>query len=175
MFSPYEELEYLSEYLPAEGEVVLVTRQSGELVCKPWAQNDLRDGIQESQLYGFLVQANERLVAARSTPLWFMSIAVVWLTIMLHGVLGFGWGQWYILPGLTFLLVFGCRHWIHRRQQAYFQNAILPKLEAELQNRRIPFYSLVAGIRQHEEFQMLLDEIVHWSPQAAESQKNADD
>lgn len=78
MFSPFEELEYLAEYLPDEGEVVLITRQSGDLVCKPLMDNDLRDGISDTQLYGFLIQANERLELAQRTPIWFCSVLYVW-------------------------------------------------------------------------------------------------
>lgn len=168
MFSPYEELEYLADYLPDEGEVVLVTRESGELVCKPWNQNDLRDGIADTPLYGFLVQSNERLEAAKGTPIWVCSVGLVWLSILFHGALGLGWNYWFLVPGTMFLTAFGCRQWIHYRQQKYFQKAVLPRLQEELRRRRIPFYSLLAGIRQHEEFRTLLDEIVHWSPQNSE-------
>ncbi len=168
MFSPYEELEYLSDYLPEEGEAVLVVRESGELICKPWNQSDLRDGIHDSQLYGMLVQANERLNAVGSTPLWVAGFALIWLAIIVHGVLGIGWDRWYLVPGCSIPILYAALFWTKKRQQAYFQNAILPMLQTELRNRQTPFYSLVAGIRQHEEFRCLLDEIVHWSPQKSE-------
>ncbi|MBT5020721.1 MAG: hypothetical protein HON04_18470, partial [Planctomicrobium sp.] len=74
MFSPFEELEYLAEYLPEEGEMVLLTRESGDLVCKPWKENDLREGISETHLYGFLVQANDQLEDRQKAPLWFSSV-----------------------------------------------------------------------------------------------------
>ncbi len=167
MFSPYEELEYLSDYLPDEGEAVLVSREEGELVCKPWSQEDLRDGIHDAQLYGYLVQANERLSSVGTAPIWAATILLIWLAILTHGILGFGWNQWYFVPGCSAPILFGCFRWIKKRQQYYFQNAILPQLQAELRKHRVPFYSLVAGIRQHEEFRCLLDEIVHWSPQRA--------
>lgn len=166
MFSPFEELEYLAEYLPEEGEMVLITRQSGDLVCKPWKQNDLREGISETQLYGFLVQANDQLEDRQKAPLWFSSVFMVWLVIFLFGIVRIGWGQWFLVPGLLFLTALGCRYWIQKRQQSFFQRAILPLLQAELRNRKISFYSLIAGIRQHEELRTLLDEMVHWSPQS---------
>ncbi|WP_417850551.1 hypothetical protein [Thalassoglobus sp.] len=168
MFSPYEELEYLSDYLPEEGEAVLVVRESGELICKPWSQDDLREGIHDSQLYGMLVQANERLSSVGTTPLWVAGIALVWLAIVVHGLLGVGWDRWYLIPGCSIPVLYGALYWMKKRQQAYFQNAILPMLQTELRNRQTPFYSLVAGIRQHEEFRCLLDEIVHWSPLKSE-------
>ncbi|QDT31191.1 hypothetical protein [Thalassoglobus polymorphus] len=164
MFSPYEELEYLSDYLPEEGEAVLVVRESGELICKPWSQDDLREGIHDSQLYGMLVQANERLNSVGTMPLWVAGIALVWLAIVVHGLLGVGWDRWYLIPGCSIPVLYGALYWMKKRQQAYFQNAILPMLQTELRNRQTPFYSLLAGIRQHEEFRCLLDEIVHWSP-----------
>lgn len=168
MFSPYEELEYLSDYLPDEGESVLVSRESGELVCKPYQPDDLRSGIQDSQLYGFLVQANERLNLAGTTPLWAAGLAIIWLAILLHGVVGLGWDHWYVVPGSSFAIIYGSFLWIKQRQAACFRKTILPQLQFELRRHRISFYSLVAGIRQHEEFRCLLDEIVHWSPQSGE-------
>lgn len=168
LFSPYEELEYLSDYLPDEGESVLVTRQAGTLVCHPWRQSELREGIQDSQLYGFLVQANERLHAVGIGPLWAAAIGLIWLAIVLHGIFGLSWEYWYLVPGCSVLVFYGAFYWIKKRQQFYFENAILPQLQAELKQRRIPFYALIGGIRQHEEFRCLLDEIVHWSPRSNE-------
>ena len=165
MFSPYEELEYLADYLPEEGETVVVSREAGELVCKPFHKDELREGINESQLYGFLVQANERLHTAGALPIWVTAISIIWLAILVHGIIGLTWMHWYIVPGLMLPMLYGCFVWIRQRQQAYFQKMILPQLQSELQRRQVPFYSLIAGIRQHAEFQSLLDEIVHWSPQ----------
>lgn len=164
MFSPYEELEYLADYLPEEGEMVVLSRESGELRCQPFRKDELREGIQDSQLYGFLVQANERLHSVGGFPLWATAIAVVWLVVILHGVMRLDWTHWYLGPGLMLPMLYACFVWIRHRQQTLFQSDILPRLQKELQIRQISFYSLVAGIRQHPEFLTLLDEIVHWSP-----------
>lgn len=164
MFSPYEELEYLADYLPEEGEMVLITRQSGELVCKPWSNADLRDGVDDAELYGFLVQANERLHTAGAFPLWVGLMSLVWLAIFLHGIIGLDWTRWYLTPGLSVPLLFGCFHWIRHRQRRLFVREILPHLRSELARRRISYFSLVAGVRQHGELRSLLDELVHWSP-----------
>lgn len=170
MFSPFEELEYLSDHLPEEGEAVLVTRQAGELVCKPWNQNSLREGIHDPQLYGFLVHANERLSAVGMLPVWLAAAGLLWIVLLLHGFFGIGWERWYLTPGLFVPLLLGCLQWMRRRQAKYFEQAILPALQAELRRRQVPFYSLVAGIRQHPEFRTLLDELIHWSPQTEEPQ-----
>jgi hypothetical protein len=58
MFTPFEELEHLAEYLPDEGESVLITRKDGELVCTEWSSGELRDGI----------DAPESAPAGRSRP-----------------------------------------------------------------------------------------------------------
>lgn len=164
VFSPYEELEYLADFLPEEGEMVLLTRQSGELVCKPWSNADLRDGIDDSELYGFLVQANERLHTAGAFPLWVGLMGILWLAILLHGVIGLDWTYWYLTPGVSVPLLFAVVHWIRHRQQKLFVRGILPPLRRELSKRRIPYFSLLSGVRQHGELRSLLDELVRWSP-----------
>ncbi|MCA9087744.1 MAG: hypothetical protein KDA90_03810 [Planctomycetaceae bacterium] len=164
MFSPYEELEYLSDYLPAEGEGVLVIRENGELVCKPWRQDDLRDGVDDADLYGRLVQANERLATAHSLPMWCGLIGLIWLAIALHGGLGLDWSQWYLVPGVAFPAMFGCLLWARRRQELVFRSEVLPSLRIEIARRHISPYALIAGVRQHPEFRSLLDELVRWSP-----------
>ncbi len=163
MFSPYEELEYLSDYLPAEGEVVLVSREAGELVCKPWQNDELRDGIHDSSLYGLLVQSNERLSAIGTFPIWMTVIGLVWLAILCHGVLSFGIEQWYVVPGLAFPMMYLCYSWIRRRQAKLYREQILPVLKQELRRRNISAYALIAGVRQHGEFRTLLDELVRCS------------
>ena len=148
--------------------MIVLSREAGELRCKPFRKDELREGIQDSQLYGFLVQSNERLHSAGALPLWATAIGMVWLIILIHGILRLDWTYWYLSPGMMLPMLYACFVWIRHRQQTLFQSVVLPQLQAELQNRQIPFFSLVAGIRQHPEFQTLLDEIVHWSPQHGE-------
>lgn len=164
MFSPYEELEYIADYLPEEGETVLVSRESGELVCKPWGRGDLRDGIDDAELYGFLVKSNEQLSIVGSLPLWAGVLSLVWLAIFVHGIVGLGWEQWFLVPGISFLTMYGCFQWIRQRQAAHFRAKVLPMLMKELEQRRIPYLALVAGVRQHGELRTLLDEMVRFTP-----------
>ncbi len=166
MFSPFEELEYLADYLPEEGESVMVTRQHGELVCKPWNRDQLRDGVDEADLYGRLVQANERLATAHSLPLWVGVIGLVWLAIGLHAGLGLTWSEWYVVPGLAFPGFYACLVWSKQRQTKVFRIDILPGLRNELARRRISAYQLISGVRQHAELRHLLDELTKWSPSA---------
>lgn len=165
MFSPFEELEFLAEYLPDEGETVLVTRQDGELVCQPHRCDDLREGVADPELYGRLVQANERLNAQGMLPLWGSIGGMVAAGILLHGVLGLGWSEWYAIPGIAFLAMYGCFSWIRRRQRQLFRNELMPRLLVELHRRNLDRFSLIAGVRQHAELRTLLDELIHWTPE----------
>lgn len=160
MLTPYEELEYLADYLPEEGESVVVTRRGGELRCQPLSSGDLRDGIEDAELYGRLVQANEQLNAQGTLPLWTTALGLMATGIVLFRGLHLGWGEWYLLPALGLLSLWGCFHWIRHRQQRCFDTLIRPALIRETRLRRISLFSLMAGVRQHAEFRTLLDELV---------------
>lgn len=164
MLTPYEELEFLAEFLPEEGEAVVVTRQGGELHCEPVHGEEFRDGIEDVELYGRFVQANERLNAQGSLPLWSTAFGMMLVGIVLFRLAGLGWSEWYVLPAVGLLALFGCFHWIRRRQARLFDERIRPMLLREATVRRISVYALIAGIRQHPEFRSLLDELIRWEP-----------
>lgn len=164
MFSPYEELEYLADYLPEEGESVVITRQAGELVCKPHSFEDLRDGVEDAEFYGFLVQANERLQTVGTHLIRWTIVLLASMGLLLHGVLKFSWEQWYLLPGLAIPVVLGALHWIQRHQFQLFRQEIVPQLNRELAVRKIRPFALIAGVRQHSELRTLFDELVRWLP-----------
>lgn len=168
MLTPYEELEYLADYLPEEGESVVVTRRGGELRCEPLSSGDLRDGIEDAELYGRLVQANEQLNAQGALPLWTTALGLMLAGIVLFRGLHLGWGEWYLLPALGLLSLWGCFHWIRRRQQRCFDAVIRPALIRETRLRRISLFALLAGVRQHAEFRTLLDELVRSNASARE-------
>jgi hypothetical protein len=160
MFTPFEELEYLADYLPEEGEAVLISRRDGELVCEPFSDDDdLRGGVANADLYGKLVVANERLNDQGSLPLWTCALGLFWLSVVLHNWLQLGWQFWFLVPGLGLLSLMGCVHWIRQRQRQYFVKHIWPELKATLQRDRIPFHALVGGVKQHRELRTLLDEL----------------
>lgn len=160
MFSPFEELEYLADVLPDEGETILISRESGELVCKPFKNNDLRNGIRDPELYGQLVLANERLHQAAALPIWMTAIGMTWLALAVHGVLQVGLSHWYVIPGIGMPALYGCLQWIRYRQRACFRKLVWPQLIHERQRRHISEHSLIAGVRQHQELRTLLDELV---------------
>lgn len=164
MLTPFEELEYLADYLPEEGEAILVTRQFGELRCDPVGSDSLRDGIDDADLYGRLVQANEQLNARGVRPIWVCLLGWFWLCAAPFVVSGWGWGEWYLPVGLGLLAASICYHWIHDRQHKLFEQRIAPQLFQELGRGNISLHALVAGVRQHVEFRTLLDELVRWQP-----------
>ncbi|MCA9055976.1 MAG: hypothetical protein KDA75_19220 [Planctomycetaceae bacterium] len=164
MLTPYEELEFLADYIPDEGEAIVVMRQDGELRCEPVQQDDFRAGIDDAELYGRLVQANERLNAQGSVPLWTAAFVLMLTGIVLYRWLGLGWGEWYLLPAVGLLALFACFHWIRSRQSQLFDAEVRPMLIRESMVRQVSIYGLIAGIRQHAEFRTLLDELVRWEP-----------
>jgi hypothetical protein len=171
--SPYEELEYLAEHLPDEGEALLVRREGGELHCEPMATDSLRDGIDDVELYGRLVQANERLNSQGTLPLWSAAVGVTLLAIAIYRGFGLGWTEWFVLPMLSLLALFGCFHWIRARQRALFEREIRPAIMRELMVRNLSPYALIAGVRQHVEFRTLLDELVRWEPTRPQSPRKS--
>jgi hypothetical protein len=164
VFSPFEELEHLADYLPEEGESVRLTRRNGELVCEPCGAESLRDGIEDSRLYGQLVQANERLSGLALLPLWAGGILVFWTFVALFTVGGLRWESWFLVPGLGLVALWGCFQWIRWRQHRVFQREIWPALESELRRRGLHLHALIGGVRQHTELQTLLDELVRPRP-----------
>jgi hypothetical protein len=164
MLTPFEELEFLADYLPDEGEAVIVTRQGGDLHCEPLRGEDLREGIEDVELYGRLVQANERLNAQGALPLWTAVFVVSIAGILLYRLLSLGWGEWYLLPAIALIAIYACFHWIRQRQGRLFEREIHPMLVREAAARKYSMFGLMAGIRQHAEFRTLLDEMIRWEP-----------
>ena len=161
MFTPFEELEHLAEYLPDEGESVLITRKDGELVCTEWSSGELRDGIDEAALYGLLVQCNEALNARATLPLWATGVGTCWTLAALIVSGGLNWDRWYVVPGLAMSALWLCFAWIRYRQRRLFTEHIRPRIAAAVYERGLDLCSLLAGIRQHAELRTLLDQFAH--------------
>lgn len=160
MATPFEELEYLSEYLPDEGESVLISRKDGELVCLTCESEGLRDGIAEAELYGLLVECNERLSLRAALPLWITSFGAFVALIALFTLGGLGWSSWFAVPGGVFLALWVCYGWIRARQMRLFMRELRPRIDVALEERDIPQHALIAGLRQHVELRTLLDAII---------------
>lgn len=164
MLTPFEELEFLSEYLPEEGEAVVVSRRDGELHCDPVMAASLRDGIDDVELYGRLVQANERLNGQGALPLWLAGLGTIHFLVLLYSLTPLGWREWYLVPMAGVLALCGSFHWIRSRQRRLFREEIAPMLARETSLRGLSHYALLTGVRQHAEFRTLLDELIRWNP-----------
>jgi hypothetical protein len=155
----------LAEYLPEEGEAVIVARRDGELVCEPFRQERAetsREGVLDVAFYGRLVQANERLNALSSLPLWIAALLTLGLCVALHKLLVIGWSGWYYDLGIGLLVLGGVLAWIQYQQGCLFRRDIRPMLEAQLRQRGLPRPALLGVIRQHPELRSLLNELTHW-------------
>ncbi len=160
MLSPFEELEFLSDYLPEDGESVIVSRQSGELVCEPFQSQSLREGITEPRIYGMLIHANERLNAQGAMPIWVTAIGFFWSCVGLASADVLSWRNWFLVPGLALVLLPACIGWIRYRQHRLFRREIRPLLDSVLRMHRIDPHTLLGAVRQHEELRTLLDELI---------------
>lgn len=163
MNSPFEDLEYLADYLPDEGEAVVVIRRGGELICEPFRQEAWREGISDSELYGRLVQANERLAVLGVLPLWVSTLAAFCLCVAFHHLTKIGWSGWYADLGIGLLALIGFFSWMRHRRRQLFRNEIRPMLETQMRRRELQKFSVIGAIRQHSELSSLLDELVDWT------------
>lgn len=162
MSTPFEELEYLAEYLPDEGESVLVTRQSGELVCESFLHAQCRDGVSDPEFYGRLVHWNERLSAQSTLPIWCCAGLLFWLCVLVHKLGGIGWEGWYLDVGLGLIVLMGCWTWIRRRQSALFNAEIRPALNWQIRSRHLDRFAILGVLRQHPELRTLMEELSRW-------------
>ena len=160
MATPFEELEYLSDYLPDEGESVLISRKDGELVCLSCPAEGLRDGIAEAELYGLLVECNERLSIRAAQPLWVTSFVAFSGLVVLFTLGGLGWSSWFAVPAAVFVSLWVCYSWIRVRQMRLFVRELRPRIDAAMNDRGIDVHGLIAGMRQHVELRTLLDLII---------------
>ena len=162
MNTPFEDLEYLADYLPEEGEAVIVARRGGELVCEPFRQETPQERGLDAELYGRLVQANERLNAIGALPLWGAALTCFCLCVAVHKWFDVGWNGWYLDLGIVLTLLAGCYSWIRWTQGRLFFRQIRPMIESQLCNRGLRKYALIGVARQHSELRVLLDHLVHW-------------
>jgi hypothetical protein len=159
MNTPFEDLEFLSDNLPDEGESVVVTRRGGELVCQPIHGESFRDGIADAELYGRLVLANERLSRLSTVPLWSCLCAAFVLCAAFFQFTDLGWSAWHVPPAIAALAGLTYQAWVGARRRNYFQREVRGMLETQFRLRGINRFAVVGAIRQHPELGMLLDEL----------------
>ncbi|NOX55680.1 MAG: hypothetical protein GXP27_14820 [Planctomycetes bacterium] len=162
MFTPFEELEYLAEYLPEEGESVIVTRRHGELVCEPYHQEEKKPVLADPALLGRLIQANERLKAVAAIPLVASLLLAYCGCVAVHYVIGIGWSGWSIDVGVILLVGLACWNWIRARQSRLFRLVIRPMLTWQLRKNHGDAYTLLAEARSRPELRVLVNELWRW-------------
>ena len=159
MSSPFEELEYLADHLPDEGEAVVVVRRDGELLCEPYSREAARQAGIDTEFYGRLVQANERLNGQGALPIWACSVAAFWVCVLLHKAGGLGWIWWSLDLGVALSALLACYLWIRRRQYWLYRREVLPMLNAQLRRRRLERFALIGALRSQLELRTLLDQM----------------
>lgn len=169
MNTPFEDLEYLADYLPEEGETMIVSRRDGELVCEPFSQEAGREGITDPEFYGRLVQASERLSMQGTLPLWVCLVACFWCCVAFHYFTGIGWSGAFLDIGMAMMALMIGYCWIRVRHQRMFQNEVRPMLEWEIRRRGLQKYTVIGAIRQHPEMRSLMDELSLWTEEGGES------
>lgn len=163
MLSPFEELEYLADYLPDEGESVVMSRRSGELVCEALPQPEEPSLLSDAELYGRLVVANERLRRQTLVPIWVGLLVSFWACVGLHSLAGIGWNEWYFFAGLGLIAFAGVVAWIDFLQLRLYRYEVRPMVQVQIQRRGINLYSLVTAIGQAPELRTLMNVLSRWS------------
>lgn len=163
MTTPFEDLEFLADYLPEEGEAVIVARRDGELVCEPFRAERARDGMIDTEFYGRLVHCNERLNQTRTMPFALGAMLAFALCVGYHEISQVGWRGWYVDVALIAGVILGGMLWSATRQRVLFKSAVEPVLEAQLRNRGLAKFALLGGIRQHPELRSLCRALTRWT------------
>jgi len=157
MSTPFEELEYLADFLPDEGESVIVSRSQGELVCENFQKERSVDEIASPDFYGHLVHANERLSSLVARPIWVSTLIWFWVCVLIHKTFELGWGYWYLDLGLALVAMAASYAVIRLRQDRYFKQEVRPTLNRQMYGSNLSKYALVGVIRQRAELRTLLD------------------
>ncbi|MBM84226.1 MAG: hypothetical protein CMJ78_27035 [Planctomycetaceae bacterium] len=162
MNTPFEELEYLAEYLPDEGEAVIVSRRQGELVCEAYQQSEVKAGISDVGFYGRLVQANEQLSTLAAFPTWICILGYFWLCVLLHKTTDIGWPLWFVDLGLMPIVCAIGYKWVRHRRSQFFEREVQPILEWQLRRREMDVFQLIGNVRQRSELSVLMQELWRW-------------
>ena len=158
MSTPFEELEYLADFLPDEGESVIVSRSQGELVCENFQKERAFDEMASPDFYGHLVHANERLSSLIARPIWVSTLIWFWVCVLIHTWFNdLGWGFWYLDLGLALVAMAASYVVIRLRQDRYFKQEVRPTLNRQMYGSNLSKYALVGVIRQRPELRTLLD------------------
>ncbi|MCR9233972.1 MAG: hypothetical protein NXI29_23480 [bacterium] len=147
----------MADFLPEEGESVIVSRNHGELVCENFQKERPLDEMASPEFYGHLVHANERLNALVARPVWIALLTWFWACVLIHRQMELSWDGWYLDLGLGLVAMAVCYAAIRFRQDRYFKDEVRPTLNRQMYGSNLSKYALVGVIRQRPELRTLLD------------------
>jgi len=157
MRTPYEELEYLSDFLPDEGESVVVTRRSGDLHCESVTTESCvaTEPLIQSDFYGRLVTANERLRSQQILPIISSMMLCFAACVGVHRILEVGISGWYLDVAIVLVSSVGCLFWINQRQLYVYRTLIEPTVRRELIRTGLDRFRLIGAVRHQRELRVV--------------------
>lgn len=177
MRTPYEELEYLANYLPDEGESVVVTRRSGDLVVERPSALEERirqthsqeservsaDDVQidNREFDGRLIQADARLRRLAIMPTWVIWIAAFWLCSAMHLMLASA-VAWTLTAGVLLAAALAVSCWVRARRARLFRSEIRAMLAWQLRRCRLDRFATMSKMQGRNELSYLLSEMTRW-------------
>lgn len=160
--TPFEELERLVDYLPEEGESVVISRKDGELVCENLRGSHREELSDDRVMYGRLVQISERLRERMWLPIW--AGLAMWLSssALIHLTNGPGLGVFYgdLMLGLVASLLVVV--WIDQRQRLSFVRDWMPSLARDFRQRGLERHAVLGSVKSHRELRPLFRQLVRW-------------
>lgn len=158
--SPFEELEYLADFLPSNGESIVVSRRDGELVCEAVKHLQKSDPLDDPALYGRLVQINERLQRLSVRPIVIGVLVWFWLCVAHHQGMDVGISGWFLDLGFGLLIGVAISSWIQYRQWKLFRKIHHESLARQLRQTRIDQHTLIGLLRHQPELRLLFSQLV---------------
>ncbi|MBL4886051.1 MAG: hypothetical protein JKY95_16145 [Planctomycetaceae bacterium] len=167
MNSPFEDLEYLADFLPEEGESVLMTRRRGQLVCEtyiePASSQAASTASVDRELFGRMTTISARLNQLKTGPILVTVLSYYWMCVLMHRTLNLGWSGWYLDLGLGLLLGVSCYLFVQFRQRKYFLEIVCPLMKQLMQDHQLDKYSLIAYLSQYRNLTTLASAFTRWT------------
>ncbi len=167
MNSPFEDLEYLADFLPEEGESVIVSRRRGQLVCESYSEptpfSPAPTGRIDRELFGRMTTMNTRLRNLQIGPILVTLLSCYWLCVIMHRFFALGWAGWYLDLGLALLMGVSCYLYVQFRQRKYFLEMVCPLMKQLMMDHQLEKYSLIAYLAQHRNLSTLACAFTRWT------------
>lgn len=167
MNNPYEDLEYLSENLPDEGESVIISRRRGQLVCEPFMDSQTSSestaGVINREFYGRLVATNAKLRHFWSRPLILALLLIYAVSIGMQQFFHLGWSDWVLYLAAATVILVSVGSLVRFRQRIYFRSIVCPLLQQLMSDHQIDKYSLIAYLSTQRQLGPLYVAMTRWT------------